>query len=420
MSKPNDESKTPSSAMTVTSNHPEPYNQVLDCHEQRQQSLTMLSNNGLQPFDWLTSAASLEPILCPILCGSISNRVLHVGCGSSILGELLIEDTRYNVSSVVNVDCDIETLERMQQRWQRKADQLRVTNTNLDEKAMEFVTADFTFPDSLRHYTENSSNISTFDVVLDKSTLDCMLCTDTGAVGLLLETYRCLKENGGVYLVISFHPSEFIRPLLEDLPGAHWDVQCTSIPRQMEQLNTIENNGTLNGTVTKLGNESDEASSESINNLYTWSSGTFQPDERYVKYVTVVTCRRRPRDAGNSISVINNELDWDQVYEHVHRVNNQWYQQTNPMLTKERVQTIERAFAASTRVNGSNNMELPLEQCYPILFTDGERENLSYEDFTDDWRSFLSKYSSYDLKSEQISSDRMSFETAIAFLHVMQ
>jgi hypothetical protein len=248
-----------------------------------------------------------------------------------------------------------------------------------------------------------------------------MLCTDTGAVGLLLEAYRCLKENGGIYLVISFHPSDFIQPLLENLPGAHWNVECTRIPRQMEHLNMNERNATSTNEVNeKVRIDSDEVSSDSIRNMYTWSSGKFQPDERYVKYVTVVTCRRRPTDSGN------NELDWDQVYEHVHRVNNQWYQQTNPMLTKERVQAIERAFVASTNEGTSNNMELHLQQCYPILFTDDERENLSYEDFVDDWQSFLSKYSSphitetNDPDGGEVPTDRMSFTTAIAFLHVMQ
>lgn len=418
-----DESKLPSrSTADNTSKSSLPHDHHLDCQQQQQPTLP-LSNTALQPFDWLTSAASLESILRPILCSAFPNRVLHVGCGSSTLGELLIEDTRYNVSTVVNVDCDIETLLRMQQRWKHGVEQLRcITNKDFDEHAMEFVIADFTLPDALRHYTDNSSNRSKFDVVLDKSTLDCMLCTDNGAIGLLLEAYRCLKENGGVYLVISFHPPEFIRPLLENLPGAQWDVECTSIPRQMEHLNVLDNASTLsNGKETKLQNTTSETSSESNRNMYTWSSGTFQPDERYVKYVTVLTCRRRRRD---NVSAVDDELDWDQVYEHVHRVNNQWYQQTNPMLTKERVQTLERAFAAATNEASSNKVELRLQQCYPILFTDGERENLSYDDFLEDWRSFLSKYSNNseikDQESENISADRMSFATAIAFLHVMQ
>ena len=160
----------------------------------------------VQPFDWLTSAASLESILSPILSDKTSNLVLHVGCGSSILGELLIEKKSLNVSTVVNVDCDVETLRRMEQRWNDKVDQSRHTNEGLlDESAMQFVTADFTLPDSLRHYTDDHNNISKFDVVLDKSTLDCMLCTEMGVVGLLLETYRCLKENGGVYQIGRAH-----------------------------------------------------------------------------------------------------------------------------------------------------------------------------------------------------------------------
>ena len=195
-------------------------------------------------------------------------------------------------------------------------------------------------------------------------------------------------------------------------------MECTSIPRQMEHLHRTDSNiAVSNEIVATLRNDTEKGTFESTSNMYTWSTGIFQPDERYVKYVTVVTCRRRPSDK----SVVDNELDWDQVYEHVHRVNNQWYQQTNPMLTKQRVQTIERAFASSTNETGSKETELNLQQCYPVLFTDGERENLSYEDFIDDWRSFLTKYSNRnDPECEQIPTDKMSFSTAIAFLHVMQ
>ena len=390
-------------------------------------TVPLAKNTALQPFDWLTSAASLESILLPILGGALSNRVLHVGCGSSTLGELLLEDARYNVSTVVNVDCDTETLERMEQRWKNKRVQSRRATQEQRNQTMQFVTADFTLPDALRHFTDDSRNASKFDVVVDKSTLDCMLCSDTGAIGLLLETYRCLKENGGVYLVISFHPSDFIRPLLENLPGAHWDVECTSLPRQMEQLTNIERNTTSSSssTVADMGNEGANASVTNVNTTYTWSSGTFQPDDRYVKYVTVITCRRQPRDSATSTSETSDELlDWDQVYDHVHRINSQWYQQTNPMLTKERVHTIEQAFASLTKEAGTEAMELLLEQCYPLLFTDDERENLSYDDFIGDWQSFLAKYSTngemHDQRSEQLPTDRMSFATAIAFLHVMQ
>jgi hypothetical protein len=397
----------------------------------RQQALplsetTHSQSAHLQPFDWITSASSLESILLPILSSTESNRILHVGCGSSILGELLVKDPKYNICTIVNVDCDVATLNRMQQRWKNTVEESLHSDVTLEENSMQFIPADFTLPNTLQHYTDEPSNLSKFDMVLDKSTLDCMLCTDTGAVGLLLETYRCLKENGGVYIVVSFHPSDFIKPLLENLPGACWDVDCTTTPRQIEQLNSNITTTHIAATHSddKSRNDCETTSFDSTRNVFTWSSGTFQPDEHYIKNVTVAVCRRRmrPRD---STAVVDDKLDWDQVYKHVHQTNNQWYQHTNPLLTKERVQAIERGFVSqSITTEDRNNVELGLLDCYPILFTSDERENLSYEDFLDDWRSFRSTLSSDNEDTnrniERIPADRMSFRTAIAFLHVMQ
>jgi hypothetical protein len=56
------------------------------------------SNEKLRPFEWLTSAASLLPLIQSILLkqqAGLENadhqgaRILHVGCGSSVLGEQL-------------------------------------------------------------------------------------------------------------------------------------------------------------------------------------------------------------------------------------------------------------------------------------------------------------------------------------------
>ena len=93
---------------------------------------------------------------------------------------------------------------------------------------MEFLTLDFTKESLPEHYNNS------FDLVLDKSTLDCTLCSDIATASLLLEVYRTLKEDGGVYIVVSFHELDLLLPLLRDLPGALWDVECTTMERQVE------------------------------------------------------------------------------------------------------------------------------------------------------------------------------------------
>jgi hypothetical protein len=97
---------------------------------------------------------------------------------------------------------------------------------------MEFFTLDFTRQSLPDPY------IDSFDLVLDKSTLDCTLCSDSATASLLLEVYRTLKTNGGVYIVISFHEMELLLPLLQDLPGARWTVEHTTMDRQIEKICT--------------------------------------------------------------------------------------------------------------------------------------------------------------------------------------
>ena len=332
----------------------------------------------LQPFDWLTSAASIGSLIQPLLQAE-DNRILHVGCGSSILGEWIVEHCNPQVSKVVNVDCDVDTLLRMQRRWQDRVLSLNgnseMQHNTLCEAMMDFIVADFTIPNVL------SSMQSSFDVIIDKSTLDCMLCTDTGAVGLLLEVYRLLKENA-VYLVVSFHPPEFIEVLLSELPGADWDVTCSILPRQMEEFpNSVHVTEEVSLPLARVP----------IPSSLVGSVGT----------ITVLYCRRRKWS--------DSVLDWDTVYQHVHSVNQHWYQQTNPLLTVDRIKQIERDFTDAGELN--------LRRCYQVLFTDGERENLDYEDFVGDWMSFLVEKS---CSEPEIPVDRMSFATAVEFLRAMQ
>jgi SAM-dependent methyltransferase len=338
----------------------------------------------LQPFDWLTSAASIGSLLHPLMMHDTDTRILHVGCGSSVLGEWIVEQYTSQISKVVNVDCDVDTLRRMQQRWR---DRMALVNTNserlhyLSEDMMEFSVADFTVPNAL-----SSMDATPFDIIVDKSTLDCMLCTDTGAIGLLMEVYRLLKENA-VYLVVSFHPPEFIQNLLAELPGADWEVACSLLPRQMEER------------TGPCSHANDLSLSEDDSLPVTTGCATT---------VTVLHCRRRHRKLPDT------GLDWDTVYHHVHSVNQKWYQQINPLITSDRIQLIERVFADAGE-------DLNLRQCYQLLFTDGERENLDYDDFVGDWMSYLLELSagSSELHSE-LPVDRMSFATAIKFLQAMQ
>jgi SAM-dependent methyltransferase len=335
------------------------------------------SSEEIRPFEWLTSASSLHPFLVSALerPSDEPRRVLHVGCGSSVLGEHLLEDQQYNVQQVVNVDEKGEMLGQMQDRWKRLH--------SLDDR-LQFLEADFcTQP--------IDCTSGTFDLVVDKGTLDCTLCRDEASAGLITEVYRLLKPEGGVYLLVSFHHIDLLLPLLENLPGADWDVSHTILMREVEDL--VTGGKTFKGkTYTPVEVPVDVPLQASA-----WSSGTFEPDEMYRRTVNVLQCRRR---GGSTTS----ELDRTAVYQHINETNDHWFRSCNPMLTAKRKDELCAAF---------EELNLSLVASYHALFTDAERENLSYDLFMEDWDAFVEK-------NPELPVDQISYDTAVRFLDEMQ
>lgn len=382
------------------------------------------------PFEWLTSASSLRPLLHSAFsklddisvtnhgdAGALADsnvvrrQVLHVGCGSSVIGEVIVEETSYDVATVINVDCDPEVLHRMQERWTKRCQTTArmecnesqhsdTTRQAVNDDAMLFVVADFTVANALAEL-----GTETIDLVVDKSTLDCMLCTGTGVAGLLVEVYRLLRP-GGIYLVISFHPVDFLGPLLENLPGADWSVIMSTMTRQVEDLTNNKQHHSrttepLCELPTKVGRIGDEESPPSAATR-TWSSGTFQSDRNYQTTVNVFQCQKYARH-GHEENLVS--LDWKAVNKHVHETNNEWYIRENPLLTPARIASIHEAFGHETK---------DLRTSYELLFTLAEQEHFDYEDFVEDWQVFLSNHSSIP------KIDSVSAGTAIAFLNAMQ
>jgi hypothetical protein len=150
-----------------------------------------------------------------------SMQALHVGCESSTVGEFLVQEMGFG--KVVNVDRDEETMGQMEERWRDiVAQQQKDGLATLQLSKMEFVTMDFT-KEQLPAKHKN-----TFDLVLDKGTLDCILCSDIATSSMLLQIYCTLKEAGGVYMVFSFHNL--------DLPGAQRTVEHITMGRGAQQL----------------------------------------------------------------------------------------------------------------------------------------------------------------------------------------
>jgi SAM-dependent methyltransferase len=299
-----------------------------------------------------------------------------VGCGSSTLGEFLVQDLHY--SKVVNVDIDEDTLHRMEARW--------FSNSDDDSSKMEFTRVDLA-KESVPYPCKS------FDLVVDKSTLDCTLCSDDATTGLLCEAYRALKENGGVYLVISFHHLDLLLPLLRGLPGAHWTVSHQVMNRQVEDLigkKCSSDDGSTKEENAESGRMVGSPPSDVSHQPPCWD---------YRKTVNVILCRRLP--GGDPV------LDRDQVREHIYKTNDVWFRSQNPMMDVERKKVLQGAFAEHA------GREMHLDKAYEILFTEAERDHLTYEYFLEDWEAFIEHHL-------ELPKDRMSLQTAIAFLEEMQ
>jgi ubiquinone/menaquinone biosynthesis C-methylase UbiE len=326
-------------------------------------------DTDMSPFEWLTSPASLRDLLDEIRPG----RVLHVGSGNSALGEYLVE-TFPSIAECVNVDVDLETLNNMQQRW------LKRCNTRQKDR-LKFVHADLSCLGSLDQLQD-----CYFDLILDKSTLDCLLCSENGTTGLLTQVNRLLAV-GGTYLVITFHQLNFIRPLLEDLPDADWDVHHSVMKRQVEDL--VTKNSTHRQQVSNGHNNRATSAGVTDDGRSVLDGTTAAPK------LNVFRCVRR------SVT----QLDAEKVHQHILTTNNQWFQAENPMMTLRRVQDLNTAFAGSKA--------LTLQQAYQVLFTAEEREHLTYESFLEDWRAYVQD-------KRDVAVDFITLETAVAFLEAMQ
>ncbi|KAG7349091.1 methyltransferase domain containing protein [Nitzschia inconspicua] len=367
----------------------------------------------IQPFEWLTSPSSLLTLLQEHVLRQQHTdenitlaqqqrplQALHVGCGSSTVGEFLVQSVGF--SKVINVDCDHDTMQRMEDRWNQRSLSIisssDATDACLMSSRMEFLTLDFTkehLPDKY---------IDSFDLVLDKSTLDCTLCSDTATAALLVECYRTLRSDGGVYMVISFHELDLLLPLLQNLPGAQWTVTHTTMERQVEQF-PMTSDPSRRGSTVKA-QESFPSSEPSHNN-----------NHNSKKSLNVLIARRSCVLDGYGNNIATSTLDFDAVYSHVHRVNDRWFQEQQPLLTKLRIHELKEAFEKISDIESNNSTDgggVSLEEAFPILFTEAEREHLTFDHFLEDWEAFVQTHEGLG------DGKTLTLETAIAFLTEMQ
>ena len=137
-----------------------------------------------QTFDWLEDYDSLRQLITQHI--NLDSKILIIGCGNSLLSEEMYNDGFHNI---INIDISPVVINQMKKR----------SNIN--------------FP-NMKWYVMNVLNMefdpNTFDAVIDKSTLDTILCGEMSFYNtavMINEIQRVLKTNGK-YICVSYGTPE--------------------------------------------------------------------------------------------------------------------------------------------------------------------------------------------------------------------
>ncbi|EYU33097.1 hypothetical protein MIMGU_mgv1a012758mg [Erythranthe guttata] len=184
-------------------------------------------------FDWYQKYASLSPLIR--LYVPRRHPILVVGCGNSAFSEGMVED---GYDEVVNVDISSVVIEAMQNKY----------STCPHLKYMMMDVRDM-----------SAFGIGTFAAVIDKGTLDSLLCghnSRDNAAKMLEEVWRVLKDKG-VYILITYGSPVYRLSLLKELNwttklhviGKHQSENSSNWSRELTSPVPLDVNGSFSEAV---------------------------------------------------------------------------------------------------------------------------------------------------------------------------
>mmetsp|Transcript_9713 Transcript_9713/g.20090 ORF Transcript_9713/g.20090 Transcript_9713/m.20090 type:complete len:292 (+) Transcript_9713:85-960(+) len=261
-------------------------------------------------FEWILDFAALQSYLDPRFLNVSPGHALVVGCGRSALSKELKSKGLF--TEVVSVDSDAHVIEAMRQ----------------SEPSLPWLCADCCSEEAMTGALHSLSPAlgagEAFDAVVDKGTLDAVLCEDGKAAGLLRQCYRALKP-GGAYVCVSLRQ----RSLLDRLLGPHgpcdWAYEALSLPGPRGEDFTL-------------------------------------------------ALLRRPWAGGSAPCPLALRAHCDEALD--------GFFASSPLLTAEREARLRQAYAAQLASRSASS--LPLEEAYGLLLTAAEREEYALEDFRED------------------------------------
>ena len=175
------------------------------------------SSESETTYDWLVPYSQLRSYILARLDENLESEILNIGCGNSTLAEELYLDGFKNIT---NIDFSSALIQNQTKRFQ-----------NYEEM-------DFTLMDATSIEFPNDC----FDLILDKCTLDCILCGENAfqrASMMVQSVYRVLK-SGGVYILVSYGmPDTRIGYLKHKL--LNWHIEQVKIPKvPLDQFSSLE------------------------------------------------------------------------------------------------------------------------------------------------------------------------------------
>ena len=158
-------------------------------------------------FDWLEDYESIKPIIDNLGIKKESH-ILNIGCGNSEFSEKMYDE---GYTHNYNIDICQNVIEFMKTR-------------NKERKGLHFDVMDA---------SDMAYKDETFDLVIDKSTIDAILCGDHCfmlVAKMLKEISRVLK-TGGYYIIISYGNPE-TRMVHLERDHLAFEIQIYTIKRQ--------------------------------------------------------------------------------------------------------------------------------------------------------------------------------------------
>eukprot|EP00826_Nyctotherus_ovalis_P064802 TRINITY_DN9513_c0_g1_i10.p1 TRINITY_DN9513_c0_g1~~TRINITY_DN9513_c0_g1_i10.p1 ORF type:complete len:165 (-),score=51.71 TRINITY_DN9513_c0_g1_i10:18-512(-) len=143
-----------------------------------------------EPFDWYQKYQGFRDCLAQNM--KAEDKILHIGCGTSRMTEDMYKE---GFTETTNVDISPTAIEQMKERYKESCP--NASFVVMDARKLEFETG-------------------SFDVVVDKGTLDCLLSDEAGFETIetvLNEIYRVLTPTG-TYMCISVSYTHLTLPTI--------------------------------------------------------------------------------------------------------------------------------------------------------------------------------------------------------------